>query len=294
MKKSITMFRSVNHINRLSDKVLPMLNNKVTIINSNRVVPFLSTGYRSAIYQSPRRYFHYSSPRLSSASTINTQDTSESTQPEETCSYDGILNPSPSPTRFNFTKNFPDELKNDFVRSFLVYQDFVTEQEEENLMIEFEKYFKRHVYEKDHWDNAISKFRETEKKFFNKKNEPVIERIRRISFPDTGKDSKCLPYTHVLDLAEDGHIMPHVDSVRFCGDRVAVLSLLSSCVGRFRLEKDREVAVDVVIPRFSLYVMKGASRYDFAHEILKNEESYFDDVHIPKGRRVSIIRRNEP
>ena len=53
-------------------------------------------------------------------------------------------------------------------------------------MIEFEKYFKRHVYEKDHWDNAISKFRETEKKFFNKKNEPVIERIRRISFPDTG------------------------------------------------------------------------------------------------------------
>ena len=44
---------------------------------------------------------------------------SESTQIEETCSYDGILNPSPSPTRFNFTKNFPDELKNDFVRSFL-------------------------------------------------------------------------------------------------------------------------------------------------------------------------------
>jgi len=266
----------------------------VTTLMGHNVTPCLSTGNRLSIYQSPRRYLHYSSSGLSSTSPVNTQDTSVSSSQEETSNYNEILNPSPSPTRFNFTPNFPDELKNDFVKSFLVYQDFVTEQEEENLMIEFEKYFKRHLYEKDHWDNAISKFRETEKKFFNKVNEPVIERIRRISFPETGKHSKCLPYTHVLDLAEDGHIMPHVDSVRFCGDRVAVLSLLSSCVGRFRLEKDREVAVDVVIPRFSLYVMKGTSRYDFAHEILKNEESYFDDKHIPKGRRVSIIRRNEP
>ena len=29
-----------------------------------------------------------------------------------------------------------------------------------------------------------------------------------------GKHSKVLPYTHVLDLAEDGYIKPHVDSVR--------------------------------------------------------------------------------
>ena len=69
------MFRSVIHINRLSDKVIPMLNNKVTMINRDKVVPFLSTGYRLAIYQSPRRCLHYSSPRSSSTSTINTQDT---------------------------------------------------------------------------------------------------------------------------------------------------------------------------------------------------------------------------
>jgi hypothetical protein len=29
-----------------------------------------------------------------------------------------------------------------------------------------------------------------------------------------GKGSKTLPYTHILDLAEDGFIKPHVDSAR--------------------------------------------------------------------------------
>lgn len=41
------------------------------------------------------------------------------------------------------------------------------------------------------------------------------------------------------DLQSDGHIKPHIDSSRFCGDTVAVLSLLSDSVARFRLDKDR-------------------------------------------------------
>ena len=43
-----------------------------------------------------------------------------------------------------------------------------------------------------------------------------------------------------------------------------------------------------------IITFRGISRYDFAHEILKNEESYFDGEHIQKGRRISVIRRNEP
>jgi len=200
----------------------------------------------------------------------------------------------PSQTKFSYSKNFPEDLKQKFSNSFLIYENFVTPEEEENMMIEFEKHFKRHLYEKDHWDNAIAKFRETEKKFFNKINTPVIERMRTLAFPMEGKHSKVLPYTHVLDLAEDGYIKPHVDSVRFCGDRVVVVSLLSDSVAKFRLEKDKEILVDVVIPRLSLYIMKGESRYDFTHEILKDEESYFEGEYVKKGRRISVIRRNEP
>ncbi len=37
---------------------------------------------------------------------------------------------------------------------------------------------------------------------------------------------------------------------------MAVVSLLSDCVARFRLDADREVTVDVLIPRLSLYIMR--------------------------------------
>ena len=74
----------------------------------------------------------------------------------------------------------------------------------------------------------------------------------------SGKDSFILPYTHVLDLADFGFIKPHIDSPRvgifyllsmlifaaqFCGSTVAVLSLLSPCVARFRLDKDRDQVI---------------------------------------------------
>jgi hypothetical protein len=39
-----------------------------------------------------------------------------------------------------------------------------------------------------------------------------------------------------------------------------VVSLLSDCVARFRLEADREVMVDILIPRLSLYIMRWARK----------------------------------
>merc|ERR1719167_1622883 len=119
-------------------------------------------------------------------------------------------------------------------------------------MKEMEPPLSRHVYEKDHWDDAIKGFRETERKFFNKENTEIVNRIKHVSFPTEGKGSKLLPYTHILDLADFGHIKPHIDSSRFCGSTVAVLSLLSDCVARFRLDQDKEQMVDVLIPQRSL------------------------------------------
>ena len=79
---------------------------------------------------------------------------------------------------------------------------------------------------------------------------------------------KLLPYVHVLDLQADGYIKPHIgknkilfgfdhvllahdilhvfvlttcffltDSVRFCGDVVAVLSLMSDSVARLKMDR---------------------------------------------------------
>lgn len=56
---------------------------------------------------------------------------------------------------------------------------------------------------------AIHGFRETERKHWYPDNKNVIERVKELAF---GKAVQ--PYIHVLDLAKDGVIKPHVDSVR--------------------------------------------------------------------------------
>jgi len=143
-----------------------------------------------------------------------------------------------------------------FAKSFQIFDDFITESEESSFISEMEPHLKRHIYEKDHWDDAIQGFRETERKFFNPTNSVIVDRIKKKSFPEDGKESKTLPYTHILDLADFGFIKPHIDSSRFCGSTVAVLSLLSPCVARFRLDSDKSVMVDALLNPRSLYVMK--------------------------------------
>jgi alkylated DNA repair protein alkB family protein 7 len=105
---------------------------------------------------------------------------------------------------------------------------------------------------------------------------------------------------HVVDLANDGHIGAHVDSIKFSGGIVAGLSLLSQRT--MRLEYDHEAhaalpaalaavhlysdatvtvsapgenskpplatAVEFVLPPRSLYVMAGPLRYFFSHQVL--------------------------
>lgn len=124
---------------------------------------------------------------------------------------------------------------------------------------------------------AIIGFRETERKQWNNQNSEVISRIKTISFDPS---HKVLPYVHILDLKEDGYIKAHIDSSRvsgfclylrfykiigitlfpillkFCGDTVAVLSLLSDAVLRLVIDKHKELYVDCMIPRRSLYIMK--------------------------------------
>lgn len=58
---------------------------------------------------------------------------------------------------------------------------------------------------------AIHGYRETEKSSWNKANTVVLERIQRKAFRP---GASLLGHVHVLDLAGEGKIKPHVDSVR--------------------------------------------------------------------------------
>uniref|UniRef100_A0A2M3ZBG2 Putative alpha-ketoglutarate-dependent dioxygenase alkb protein 7 mitochondrial n=1 Tax=Anopheles braziliensis TaxID=58242 RepID=A0A2M3ZBG2_9DIPT len=206
----------------------------------------------------------------------------------------------------SFHGQWPADEQKQFCHDMLVVQQFLDETEENGLLSEIEPYLKRLRYEFDHWDDAIHGYRETERKHWQPNNRAIIDRIIAIAF-----DGVAMPYVHVLDLAGTGVIKPHVDSVRYCGNIIAGVSLLSDSVMRLVRTNDEEQTndeyrqifakqqhmkywADVLLPRRSLYVMRDTARYKFTHEILASNESQFRQRPVSRSRRISIICRNEP
>jgi alkylated DNA repair protein alkB family protein 7 len=133
-----------------------------------------------------------------------------------------------------------------------VWNDFISEDEEKSLLQEIEPHMKRLKYEKDHWDDAIYLYREREQRNWSPQNIAVIQKIMEKSIPDDIERRSS--FIHILDLHEDGHIKPHIDSTRYCGRVVTGLSLLSDSVMRLR-HKDHKDSwiIDMYLPRRSLY-----------------------------------------
>ncbi|CAJ0605159.1 unnamed protein product [Cylicocyclus nassatus] len=204
---------------------------------------------------------------------------------------------------------WPAELKAGVLAGCRVIPNFVTEEEEAELLREVEPHMKRLRYEKNHWDDAIHLYREREQRRWSPANEKIIQRIRELhhlrsgdqplSLPENATsfppDAEHLTSVHILDLHKDGLIKPHIDAVRYCGDVISGLCLLSDAVMRLR-HKDRkdELIVDMLAPRRGLYRMGEVGRYEFTHETLSNEESFFEGKKIEKVRRISIICRDLP
>ena len=59
---------------------------------------------------------------------------------------------------FAFSNNWSDDNRREFISSFLIYNEFITTIEEEQFMSEVEPHLKRHIYEKDHWDDVSFRF----------------------------------------------------------------------------------------------------------------------------------------
>ena len=57
-----------------------------------------------------------------------------------------------------FHPGFDPENVEKFANSFLIFENTVSAKEEEIFMKEMEPHLKRHVYEKDHWDDVMLEF----------------------------------------------------------------------------------------------------------------------------------------
>ena len=183
-----------------------------------------------------------------------------------------------------------------------MFQDAIDETEHATLVRECTEALKRRRYEDGHWDGVIHKFREVTKRTWSGPAMNALKRIKGMSRVITESDAQFLP-PHVLDLAENGFIKPHVDSLIASGEIVAGLSLLSPSIMRLTPKKDSEKGTadrrsaypDVVLlqlrPR-SFYVLSGKARYEYAHEILPGPVVWRGGEVSERERRISIILRD--
>lgn len=237
--------------------------------------------------------------------------------------------------------------------SATVYPNFITKEEGKSFVKEVSKRMKRRKFEEGHWDSVIVGYREVELVIQDdalrssnsgkltpapeaeaEDTQPFINAIRKTRqyleanhFGKTPISSiKWIP-CHAIDLSKDGRLDAHVDSVKFSGDIVAGISLLSDSIMRLKpcsdewrgeqIEEstgevsDAEGYVDLYLPKFSLYVLSGMSRFSYTHELLtsgatfdfpgseNNVDNSIGDgerlkcINVERGRRLSIIFRDE-
>jgi alkylated DNA repair protein alkB family protein 7 len=173
----------------------------------------------------------------------------------------------------------------------LVVPHFVTSAEHDALAAEAQASLRRRQYEKGHWDGVIRGFREAQKPLgaWPAGCRAVFERVHA-RFPSPSTQAP-MPSVHVLDLAADGVIQRHVDSVKFSGDIVAGISLLSDGVMRLRHETS-DAVIALHLPARSLYMLCGEARYHWGHEVPAGTVD-FKGTPVTRGRRVSLIIRDE-
>jgi hypothetical protein len=175
-----------------------------------------------------------------------------------------------------------------------VWADFISEDEEAALAAELEPHLRRRRYEGSHWDAVISKYRELQLPLA--KLSPLAQAIAARVHALMPPGRRPMPTFHVLDLAADGAIGHHVDSVKFSGDVVAGISLLSDAVMQLRPDADALAAaaaagpgsppaesagsygatspapatppaLQLLLPRRSLYMLTGPARYLYGHAL---------------------------
>ncbi|TRZ09074.1 hypothetical protein HGM15179_018031 [Zosterops borbonicus] len=137
----------------------------------------------------------------------------------------------------------------------LVRGGFVSDGEAAELLREVEPGLRRGRYQSDHWDRAITGYRETERGLRGGAGRALLLRVTP-AFPPRRPPR---PSAHVLDLLPEGSVGPHVDSVKFCGCTIAGVSLLSPSVLRLRSLRDPQDWLELLLEPGSLYVLRDAS-----------------------------------
>ncbi|EPS93684.1 hypothetical protein FOMPIDRAFT_130573 [Fomitopsis schrenkii] len=141
-------------------------------------------------------------------------------------------------------------------------------------------------FQEGHYDGVIRRFREIHVSSWPDDVEGLsgaLDRLRGIyPSPDV--------QTHLLHLASDGEILPHVDNLGASGSWILGISLGATRVLKLESDADPEEIYTLAVPSGSVYVQSDSIRYGFKHSILLHGE--FDGHQYSGGQRMSIMVRD--
>ncbi|KAF9458671.1 hypothetical protein BDZ94DRAFT_1270194 [Collybia nuda] len=138
-------------------------------------------------------------------------------------------------------------------------------------------------FEEGHYDGVIHNFREMHLTCWPQDVNGLLPILTRLhSLCPTPKTQ-----THLLHLASQGYIRPHIDNIDASGSWILGVSLGGERILRMEGPTEDHGNFDIVLPSGSVYLQKNAMRFTFKHSILKGESK-------DTCQRLSIMIRDVP
>jgi len=146
---------------------------------------------------------------------------------------------------------------------------------------------KYYEFEEGHYDGVIINYREMHVTSWPQDPflMPILDRLYSL-LPSVPREDV---QAHILHLASNGHILPHIDNLESSGSWIAAVSLGGGRVLRLKNESSED-SFELYLPSGSAYVQRDSIRFFYNHSILPPGE--FKGEIIPSSPRVSIMLRD--
>ncbi|KAK7449673.1 hypothetical protein VKT23_013146 [Stygiomarasmius scandens] len=142
-------------------------------------------------------------------------------------------------------------------------------------------------FEEGHFDGVIHNYREMHLMSWPTSEfsglSPILHRLHLLL---PSQDTQ----THLLHLASNGEILPHVDNVEASGSWILGVSLGGDRVLRMQHYSDPERMFEVLLRSGSVYIRKDTVRFQYKHSILKHRST--SGAVVGDGQRLSIMIRD--
>ena len=199
-------------------------------------------------------------------------------------------------------------LNGDYIPGLIYIPNFITEDEEKQIKqelidksalwdlckIQMKRRSLQFGYHLDYSSMELYKARERGLEEIPKEWQWIGQRIKKWMEAKYNKEYKGFNQLILNEYAPKQGIAHHTDRTHCFGPVVAGLSLFSTCVIEFKDKKSRDknnCKPVLLLPR-SVFIMTGASRYEWTHGIIDQKEHKFCGHRIRRGVRYSMTFRH--